>query len=55
MIRIAAVDDERHVLERFERMVSGNKELELCGLFESGEQVISLFKVPSTGGCFLGY
>lgn len=44
MIRIAAVDDEMHVLERFERMVSEVKELELCGLFETGEQLLSYVK-----------
>ncbi len=44
MIRIAAVDDEPHVLERFERMVSEIKELELCGLFETGEQLLAYLK-----------
>ena len=43
-MRIAAVDDETHALERFERMVSGIAELELCGLFESGEQLIAYLK-----------
>lgn len=41
MLRIAAVDDEFHALERFERMVSGMAELELCGLFDSGERLLS--------------
>ncbi|WP_010247589.1 response regulator [Acetivibrio cellulolyticus] len=43
-MRIAAVDDETHVLERFERMVSEIKELELCGLFETGEQLLAYLK-----------
>ena len=43
-MRIAAVDDETHALERFERMISGIAELELCGLFESGEQLIAYLK-----------
>lgn len=43
-IRIAAVDDEKHALERFERMVSEITELELCGLFETGEQLLGYLK-----------
>lgn len=44
MIRIAAVDDEMHVLERFERMVLKNNELKLCGLYETGEQLLTYLK-----------
>lgn len=40
-MKIAAVDDERHALERFERMVSKMPELELCGLFETGQQLLA--------------
>lgn len=43
-MRIAAVDDEIHVLERFQRMVSDVTELELCGLFESGEQLLDYLR-----------
>lgn len=43
-MRIAAVDDERHALEWFERMVVGIPELELCGLFETGEQLLQYLK-----------
>ncbi|MFT5871820.1 MAG: two-component system LytT family response regulator [Clostridium sp.] len=53
MIRIAAVDDERHVLERFERMVVKNKELELCGLFESGEELLAYLKEHPLDAVFL--
>jgi two-component system, LytTR family, response regulator len=53
MIRIAAVDDERHVLERFERMVLKIKEIELCGLFESGEQLLSYLKEKPLDAIFL--
>jgi len=53
MIRIAAVDDEMHVLERFERMVLGIKELELCGLFETGEQLLSYLKEHPLDAVFL--
>lgn len=53
MIRIAAVDDERHVLERFERMVLEVKELELCGLFETGEQLLSYLKEHPLDAVFL--
>ncbi|MBU3144372.1 response regulator [Clostridium sp. CF012] len=53
MIRIAAVDDEMHVLERFQRMVSEFKEFELCGLFETGEQLLSYLKVHPLDVVFL--
>jgi len=53
MIKIAAVDDERHVLERFERMVSGNDDLELCGLFESGEELLSYISENHLDAVFL--
>lgn len=53
MIRIAAVDDEIHVLERFERMVLEIKELELCGLFETGEQLLSYLKEQPLDVVFL--
>jgi len=39
-MRIAAVDDELHALKRFERMVCHNQEVELCGLFETGAQLL---------------
>jgi two-component system LytT family response regulator len=53
MIRIAAVDDEMHVLERFERMVVKIKELELCGLFESGEELLAYLKEHPLDAVFL--
>ena len=53
MIRIAAVDDEMHVLERFERMVLDVKQLELCGLFETGEQLLSYLKEHPLDAVFL--
>ena len=53
MIRIAAVDDEMHVLERFERMVLKNNELELCGLFETGEQLLTYLKEHPLDAVFL--
>ena len=40
-MRVAAVDDEIHALERFERMVSEIGGLELCGLFDSGEKLLA--------------
>ncbi len=51
--RIAAVDDETHVLERFERMVSDRTELELCGLFETGEQLLVYLKENPLDAVFL--
>lgn len=40
MIRIAAVDDEYHILERFERMIGEFDELELCGLYTSSNELL---------------
>ena len=53
MIRIAAVDDELHVLERFERMVLEIKEMELCGLFETGEELLAYLKEHPLDAVFL--
>lgn len=53
MIKIAAVDDELHVLERFERMVREIKELELCGLFETGEQLLDYLRRETLDAVFL--
>lgn len=53
MIRIAAVDDEMHVLERFERMVIEIKELEIGGLFETGEQLLDYLKEHTLDAVFL--
>lgn len=52
-MRIAAVDDEAHVLERLERMVSGITELNLCGLFETGEQLLDYLKKNPLDAVFL--
>ena len=52
-MRIAAVDDEYHVLERFERMVSEMVDLELCGLFETGQQLLDYLKEYSLDVVFL--
>lgn len=53
MIRIAAVDDEQHVLERFERIVHKIDEFELCGVFESGEQLLSYLTEHPLDAVFL--
>lgn len=53
MIRIAAVDDEFHVLERFERMALKKSELALCGLFETGEQLLAYLKTNPLEAVFL--
>ncbi len=53
MIRVAAVDDEAHALERFERMVQPIEGLELCGLFESAEPLLSYLKDHPLDAVFL--
>ena len=53
MIRIAAVDDEMHVLERFERMLLDEQQTELCGLFETGEQLLSYLGEHQLDAVFL--
>jgi two-component SAPR family response regulator len=52
-MKIAAVDDEKHALERFERMVSEIPELELCGLFETGEELLEYLKGNALDAVFL--
>lgn len=53
MIKIAAVDDERHVLDRFQRMISDMEELDLCGLFETGEQLLACLRETPLDAVFL--
>ncbi|MBN2259852.1 MAG: response regulator [Clostridiales bacterium] len=53
MIRIAAVDDELHALKRFERMIQNNSDIELCGLFETGKQLLDYIKNHSLNAVFL--
>ncbi|MDF2879178.1 MAG: response regulator receiver and domain protein [Clostridia bacterium] len=53
MIKIAVVDDEMHGLERFERIVADIKELELCGLFETGGQLLEYLKEHPLDAVFL--
>jgi two-component SAPR family response regulator len=52
-MKIAAVDDESHALERFERMVSEMADLELCGLFETGQQLLDYLKENPLDAVFL--
>ena len=52
-MKIAAVDDETHALERFERMVSEIADLELCGLFETGRQLLAYLKENPLDAVFL--
>lgn len=52
-MRIAAVDDETHALERFQRMVSDIAELNLCGLFETGEQLLAYLSANPLDAIFL--
>lgn len=52
-MKIAAVDDEAHVLERFGRMISDVTELKLCGLFETGEQLLAYLRENPLDAVFL--
>lgn len=52
-MRVAAIDDEMHVLERFERMVSNIPEFKLCGLFESAEQLLNYLRNNPVDAVFL--
>jgi two-component SAPR family response regulator len=53
MIRIAVVDDELHVLDRFARLAAEVKELDLCGLFETGEQLLGYLQGKPLDAVFL--
>lgn len=52
-MKIAAVDDETHALERFERMVSEIADLKLCGLFETAQQLLGYLKENPLDAVFL--
>jgi two-component system LytT family response regulator len=52
-MRVAAVDDEIHALERFERMASDLPEIEVCGLFETGEQLLTYLESNPLDAVFL--
>ncbi len=53
MLRVAIVDDERHVLERFEKITAHFPELNVCGLFESGEKLLAYLQTDSLDAIFL--
>lgn len=53
MMRIAAVDDEIHVLERFERLAAKIPEFNLCGLFADGERFIDFLRGTTIDAVFL--
>lgn len=52
-MKIAAVDDEFHALERFERMILEMGGMELCGLFETGQQLLAYLKENTLDAVFL--
>ncbi len=53
MVRIVAVDDELHVLERFKRMVDAIEGVELCGLFQSSALLLDYLKDHTVEAVFL--
>lgn len=53
MIRIAAVDDELHILKRFERIAQEIDGLEICGLYQSGAELLSYMREHSVDAVFL--
>lgn len=53
MIRVAAVDDEKHNLDRLARLAAAFPELEVCGLFETGEDLLAYLKEQPLEAVFL--
>jgi two-component SAPR family response regulator len=53
VIRVAAVDDEKHNLERFQRLAAGFPGLQVCGLFDSGEELLAYLKSQPLEAVFL--
>lgn len=41
MLKIAALDDECHVLERFEEVTQAFEDVQLCGLFDDDDELLS--------------
>lgn len=53
MLRVAAVDDERHALERFDSLVRENRNVEVCGLFETGAELKEYLRANRVDAVFL--
>jgi len=53
MIRVAVVDDEYHVLERFRRLFTEIEEVSLKGLFTSGADLLTFIRQESLDAVFL--
>jgi Response regulator containing CheY-like receiver and SARP domains len=53
MLRVAAADDERHALERFEKLVNDIEGVETCGLFDDGKQLLEYLAKNPVDAVFL--
>jgi len=53
MLKIAAVDDEINSLERFERIANKVEDIYICGLFETGKQLLSYIKETTLDAVFI--
>lgn len=53
MIRIAAVDDEPHVLDRLERMLAGLDDVRLCGRYDEAEAMLTGLSEDPVDAVFL--
>jgi two-component SAPR family response regulator len=53
MIRIAAVDDEPHVLDRLERMLEGITDVRLCGRYADAESMLNGLEREPVDAVFL--
>jgi two-component SAPR family response regulator len=53
MIRIAAVDDEPHVLDRLERMLAGRDDVGLCGRYMEADAMLAGLSMDPVDAVFL--
>ena len=53
MIKLAAVDDELHALERFENLCAEINDLQVCGLFLNGSELLVYIAQNNVDAIFL--
>lgn len=52
-LKIAAIDDEIHVLERLERMIIHNPQIDCCGLFDNPSKLLDFVKNNNIDAIFM--
>lgn len=53
MVRLIAIDDESHALQRFKRIAERFSDIEICGLFDDAEELLNLISKNEVDAVFL--